>query len=224
MARVLVVDDDVHIRELVRHFLDLEGLTVHEAAHGKEALAVLETVKVDLVILDLMMPEMDGWTLCRDLRAHGDVPILMLTARGETPHKIKGFELGADDYLVKPFDPLELVARVKALLRRYRIATSQVVEVGSLCLDRKTYRCRLGDQEIPLPPKEFELLFMLAGDPGRTFTRDQLIEQIWGYDYEGDERTVDVHIRRLRARFDQPGSPFVIRTVRGLGYRLEACS
>ncbi|MFS8571168.1 MAG: response regulator transcription factor, partial [Thermaerobacter sp.] len=209
--------------ELVRHFLDLEGYEVHEAAGGEEALAVLETVRVDLVVLDLMMPGMDGWTLCRELRSHGDVPILMLTARGETTDKVRGLELGADDYLVKPFDPQELVARVRALLRRYRIATSQVVEVGDLSLDRKTYRCRLGDREIALPPKEFELLFTLASYPGRTFTRDQLIEAIWGYDYEGDERTVDVHIRRLRARFERPGSPFVIRTVRGLGYRLEVC-
>ncbi|MFO7246777.1 MAG: response regulator transcription factor [Bacillota bacterium] len=223
MPRVLVVDDDAHIRELVRHFLDLEGYEVHEAAGGEEALAVLETVRVDLVVLDLMMPGMDGWTLCRELRSHGDVPILMLTARGETTDKVRGLELGADDYLVKPFDPQELVARVRALLRRYRIATSQVVEVGDLSLDRKTYRCRLGDREIALPPKEFELLFTLASYPGRTFTRDQLIEAIWGYDYEGDERTVDVHIRRLRARFERPGSPFVIRTVRGLGYRLEVC-
>jgi len=223
MARILVVDDDAHIRELVRHFLSLEGFEVHEAADGKEALALLETVKVDLVILDIMMPVMDGWDLCRELRAVGDVPILMLTAKGETRQKVKGFELGADDYLVKPFDPLELVARVKALLKRYRIATSQIVQIGSLSLNRKTYECRMGDREVLLPPKEFELLFKLASHPGRTFTRDELIEQIWGYDYEGDERTVDVHIKRLRERFARPDAPFLIRTIWGLGYRLEEC-
>jgi len=169
------------------------------------------------------MPVMDGWDLCRELRAVGDVPILMLTAKGETRQKVKGFELGADDYLVKPFDPLELVARVKALLKRYRIATSQIVQIGSLSLNRKTYECRMGDREVLLPPKEFELLFKLASHPGRTFTRDELIEQIWGYDYEGDERTVDVHIKRLRERFARPDAPFLIRTIRGLGYRLEEC-
>jgi len=222
MARILVVDDDAHIRELVSRFLSLEGLTIHEAANGKEALDVLETTKVDLVIMDIMMPEMDGWELCRELRDYDDVPILMLTAKGETREKVKGFSLGADDYLVKPFDPLELVARVKALLKRYRIATSQIVQIGHLSLNRKTYECRLGDVEVPLPPKEFELLFQLASYPGKTFTRDELIEQIWGYDYEGDERTVDVHIKRLRERFAQPNAPFFIRTIRGLGYRLEA--
>ncbi|GAA5346061.1 envelope stress response regulator transcription factor HitR [Planifilum fimeticola] len=223
MARILVVDDDAHIRELVNHFLSLEGFEVHEAADGKEVLGLLETVSVDLVIMDIMMPEMDGWELCRELRDVGDVPILMLTAKGETRQKVKGFELGADDYLVKPFDPLELVARVKALLKRYRIATSQIVQIGSLSLNRRTYECRMGDREIALPPKEFELLFKLASYPGKTFTRDELIEQIWGYDYEGDERTVDVHIKRLRERFAHPDAPFLIRTIRGLGYRLEAC-
>ncbi|GMO00044.1 response regulator transcription factor [Parageobacillus thermoglucosidasius] len=223
MPQILVVDDDAHIRELVGHFLSLEGFDIHEAANGKEALQVLETVKVDLVVMDIMMPEMDGWELCNELRKYYDFPVLMLTAKGETAQKVKGFELGADDYLVKPFDPLELVARVKALLKRYRIAMSQIVQIGHLSLNRKTYECRLGDQEITLPPKEFELLFKLASYPGKTFTRDELIEQIWGYDYEGDERTVDVHIKRLRERFSEHDRSFVIRTIRGLGYRLEVC-
>lgn len=222
MPHVLIVDDDAHIRELVGHFLSLEGFEIHEAATGKEALAVLDATKVDLVVLDIMMPEMDGWELCRELRQYDDVPILMLTAKGETAQKVKGFALGADDYLVKPFDPLELVARVKALLKRYRIATSQTVQIGELFLNRKTYECRLGNEDIVLPPKEFELLFKLASYPGKTFTRDELIEQIWGYDYEGDERTVDVHIKRLRERFAH-GHVFTIRTIRGLGYRLEVC-
>lgn len=222
MPHVLIVDDDAHIRELVGHFLSLEGFAIHEAATGKEALAVLDATKVDLVVLDIMMPEMDGWELCRELRQYDDVPILMLTAKGETAQKVKGFALGADDYLVKPFDPLELVARVKALLKRYRIATSQTVQIGELFLNRKTYECRLGNEDIALPPKEFELLFQLASYHGKTFTRDELIEQIWGYDYEGDERTVDVHIKRLRERFAHC-HVFTIRTIRGLGYRLEVC-
>jgi two-component system OmpR family response regulator len=186
-----------------------------------EALARLEIVTVDMVILDLMMPNMDGWELCRQLRAYYDFPILMLTARGETHDKIQGFQLGTDDYLVKPFEPLELVVRVKALLKRYRIATSQTVQVGKLYMDRKTFEARVGGDSITLPLKEFELLFKLASYPGKTFSRDQLIEDIWGYNYDGNERTLDVHINRLRERFPEERLSFRIKTIRGLGYRLE---
>jgi len=168
-----------------------------------------------------MMPNMDGWELCRELREAYDLPILMLTAKGETSQKVKGFELGADDYLVKPFEPPELVARVKALLKRYRIASSQTVQVGDLSIDRKTFEVRAGGESLTLPRKEFELLFKLAGYPGRTFSRDQLIEDIWGYDFEGNERTLDVHVNRLRARFPEDRHGFRIRAIRGLGYRLE---
>src|SRR5690606_6428414 len=221
MAHVLVVDDDPHIRELVRHFLQQEGLTVHEAADGAEALATVESVKVSLVILDIMMPNMDGWELCRRLREHYDFPLLMLTARGETSQKVKGFQLGTDDYLVKPFEPSELVARVKALLRRYRIAVSRQVRIGEVTLDRGTYEVTVAGERIALPPKEFELLFKLASYPGQTLTRERLIEEIWGYDFEGNERTLDVHINRLRDRFPEDRHSFRIATVRGLGYRLE---
>ena len=222
MTGILVVDDDPHIRELVRHFLRNEGFDVHEAADGEEALAKLESVKADLVILDIMMPNKDGWELCRELREHFDMPLLMLTAMGETPQKIKGFQLGTDDYLVKPFEPLELVARVKALLRRYRIAASRIVRIGDVTLDRKTYEVIVDGKSVSIPLKEFELLFKLASYPGRTITREQLIEEIWGYDFEGNERTVDVHINRLRERFPEDRHGFRIATVRGLGYRLEA--
>jgi DNA-binding response OmpR family regulator len=221
MSNILIVDDDPHIRELVRLFLRAEGFDVYEASDGLEALAKLETLKAEMVILDVMMPNMDGWELCRELRASYDMPLLMLTAKGETAQKIKGFQLGTDDYLVKPFEPLELVARVKALLKRYRIATSQTVQVGELRMDRKTYEVTVYDQGLTLPRKEFELLFKLAGYPGRTFARDQLIEDIWGYDFEGNERTLDVHINRLRERFPEDKHSFRIRTIRGLGYRLE---
>lgn len=224
MANVLVVDDDPHIRELVRHFLQEEGLTVHEAADGAEALAKLESVKVSLVILDIMMPNMDGWELCRRLREYYDFPLLMLTAKGETSQKIKGFQLGTDDYLVKPFEPPELVARVKALLRRYRIAVSRQVRIGEVTLDRGTYEVTVAGERITLPPKEFELLFKLASYPGQTLTRERLIEEIWGYDFEGNERTLDVHINRLRDRFPEERHSFRIATVRGLGYRLEVRS
>ncbi len=221
MSKVLIVDDDAHIRELAGVFLRNEGFDTCEANDGVEALALLETTRVDLVILDLMMPNMDGWELCRRLRVYDDFPILMLTAKGETNDKVQGFQLGADDYLVKPFDPLELVMRVKALLRRYRIATSQTVQVGELFMDRKTFEVRIAGESLTLPLKEFELLFKLASYPGKTLSRDQLIEDIWGYDFEGNERTLDVHINRLRDRFPEGRYSFRIHTVRGLGYRLE---
>jgi two-component system OmpR family response regulator len=224
MSKILIVDDDAHIRELARFFLQNEGFDTYEAADGVEALAKLESVKVDMVILDVMMPNMDGWELCRQLREAYDIPLLMLTAKGETSQKLKGFQLGTDDYLVKPFDPLELVARVKALLKRYRIVASQTVQVGDLLMNRKTYEVSVGGGSLTLPLKEFELLFTLASSPGRTFSRDQLIEDIWGYDFEGNERTLDVHINRLRERFPEERHTFRIRTIRGLGYRLEVIS
>jgi len=222
MSTILIVDDDPHLRELSGVFLQREGFAVSEAANGIEALSFLENRKVDLVILDIMMPQMDGWEMCRRLRAWHDLPVLMLTAKGETSQKLKGFQVGADDYLVKPFEPLELVARVKALLKRYRIATSQRVQAGDLQMDRETFEVTVRGECLTLPLKEFELLFKLAGAPGRTFSRDQLIEDIWGYDFAGNERTLDVHINRLRERFPEDRHSFRIRTIRGLGYRLEA--
>ncbi|MBN9656878.1 MAG: response regulator transcription factor [Acidobacteria bacterium] len=224
MSKVLVVDDDPHIRELVRIFLEPEGLDVFEASDGCEALARLETIKADMVILDIMMPNMDGWELCRRLRLAGDFPLLIITAKGETSQKVKGFQLGTDDYLVKPFEPVELVARVKALLKRYRVASSQRVQIGILTMDRKTHEVAIAGQPLILPLKEFELLFHLASHAGKTQPRSRLIEDIWGYDFEGNERTLDVHINRLRERFPEDRAPFRIRTIRGLGYRLEASS
>jgi two-component system OmpR family response regulator len=224
MSRILIVDDDAHIRELARVFLQNEGFDTYEASDGVEALSKLETVKVDMVILDVMMPNLDGWELCRQLREAYDFPLLMLTAKGETSQKLRGFQLGTDDYLVKPFEPLELVARVKVLLKRYRIVASQTVQIGELLMNRKTYEVSVGGESLTLPLKEFELLFTLASSPGRTFSRDQLIEDIWGYDFEGNERTLDVHINRLRERFPEERHTFRIRTIRGLGYRLEVIS
>ncbi|OPA79525.1 DNA-binding response regulator [Paenibacillus selenitireducens] len=221
MTKIMVVDDDPHNVELVKLFLEQEGLEVVEAADGVEALEKLDTIKVDMVILDIMMPNMDGWELCEKLRELYDFPLLMLTAKGETSQKVKGFELGTDDYLVKPFEPIELVVRVKALLKRYRIESSQTIQLGDLQMNRKTFEISVGNQTISLPLKEFELLFKLASYPGKTFSRDQLIEQIWGYDYEGVDRTVDVHVNRLRERFPEEQHAFRISTIRGLGYRLE---
>ncbi|AEC01623.1 response regulator transcription factor [Parasphaerochaeta coccoides] len=224
MNKILVVDDDPHLRELVRIILQKEGFAVYEAADGLEALSKLETSKADLAIIDLMMPNMDGFELCQELRASYDIPVLMLTAKGETAQKIKGFQAGADDYLVKPFEPLELMARVKALLKRYQIIASQNVQIGKLMMNRKNYEVIAGNMKFTLPLKEFELLFKLAGYPGRTFSRDTLIEDIWGYGFEGNERTLDVHINRLRQRFPEEKTDFRITTIRGLGYRLEVDS
>lgn len=221
MSKILVVDDDAHIRELASLFLRNDGFEVIEAADGMEALSKLDSTKADLAVIDIMMPKMDGWQLCQEIRLTFDIPILMLTAKGETSQKLKGFQLGTDDYVVKPFEPLELVARVQALLKRYRIVASQTIQVGDLAMDRKTFEVKVKGESLTLPRKEFELLFKLASYPGRTFSREQLIEDIWGYDFTGTDRTLDVHINRLRERFPQEKHSFKITTIRGLGYRLE---
>lgn len=221
MNKILVVDDDPNIRELVALFLRDDGFDVFEASDGLDALTKLETMNADLIILDVMMPHMDGWELCSELRKYYDIPLLMLTVNAETSQKVKGFQLGADDYLVKPFDPLELVVRVKALLRRYQITASDTIQVGELFMNRKHHEVRVNGEHITMPLKEFELLFKLASYPGRAFSRDQLIEDIWGYDFDGNERTLDVHINRIRERFSDGTYSFRIKTIRGLGYRLE---
>ena len=221
MSKILIVDDDAHIRELVRVFLRNDGFDVLEAADGMEALSRLDSAKVDLAVIDIMMPKMNGWELCQELKASFDIPILMLTAKGETSQKLKGFQLGTDDYLVKPFEPLELVARVKALLKRFRIESSQTIQIGGVTMDRKMYQVIADGENLTLPLKEFELLFKLASYPGRTFSREQLIEDVWGYDFHGNDRTLDVHVSRLRERFPQERYSFKITTIRGLGYRLE---
>lgn len=221
MATILVADDDANIRELVCLFLRNDGFDTVEAVDGHQALTLYKERSIDLVVLDIMMPIMDGWALCRELRQmNADLPLLMLTARGETWEKVKGFELGTDDYLTKPFDPLELTVRVKALLKRYKIGSTHMIQFGDVTLDRQSYKVILGTESLTLPLKEFELLYKLAGTPGQVYTREQLIDQIWGLDYTGDDRTVDVHIKRLRERFATTPD-FQIETVRGLGYRLE---
>ncbi|MEA4966324.1 MAG: response regulator transcription factor [Oscillospiraceae bacterium] len=221
MNKIMVVDDDPNIRELIRLILKKEGFEALESGDGVDALEKLENSKVDLIVLDIMMPNMDGWEFCKEVRKFCEVPILMLTAKGETSQKVKGFELGADDYLTKPFDPTELTARVKALLKRCNIAASKTIEIGKIVIDQNQYMVKTETEENTLPLKEFELLFMLAGSPGRTFSRDRLIEDIWGYDFDGNERTLDVHIGRLRDKFPQELYGFKITTIRGVGYRLE---
>jgi DNA-binding response OmpR family regulator len=222
MSKILIVDDDLAIRKLVKAYMQQEGFATLEAADGEEAMNVLANVKVDLVVLDIMMPVMDGWDFCADLKRTMDIPIIIVSARGEVADRVRGFQLGTDDYLVKPFDPIELVMRIKALLKRYRIEHSETVQVGDVSIDRKTFELTVGGTSTLIPPKEFELLFKLASNPGQIFTRAQLIEQIWGVDYEGDSRTVDVHIKRLREKLEHNASKNVsISTIRNLGYRLE---
>lgn len=221
MNKIMVVDDDANIRELIRLILKKEGFEVLEADDGIDALAKLEKNKIDLIVLDIMMPNMDGWEFCSKIRTFCDLPLLMLTAKGETSQKLKGFKLGADDYLTKPFEPEELTARVKALLKRCNIEASKIIEVGNIVIDRNQYMVRTDTEEITLPLKEFELLYMLASSPGKTFSRDNLIEDIWGYDFDGNERTLDVHIGRLRDKFLQELYGFKVTTIRGVGYRLE---
>jgi two-component system OmpR family response regulator len=223
MATLLIVDDDPYIREVMVLHLRREGINLLEARNGSEAMRLIEDQSVDLIVLDIMMPKMDGWEFCRRLREERDIPVLMVTAKGESSHKVKGFLLGTDDYLVKPFDPAEFVMRVRALLRRYRIHALQSIQIGQVQLDRNRLNVMVGGRQVALPPKEFELLFMLASYPRQIFTRTQLIEKIWGFDFEGDDRTVDVHIKRLRERFAVITDDFQISTVYGLGYRLEVC-
>lgn len=220
-VNVLVVDDDDHIRELISIFLSGEGYSVIEAENGEKALTMLESNSIQIAVVDVMMPEIDGYEFTKELKRFYDIPVLMVTAKGESQDKLKGFDLGVDDYVVKPFDPLELVARVKALLRRYQLLVDKNLHIGNLIINQIKYEIAVDEHSIMLPLKEFELLFKLASQSGRIFTRNDLIEQIWGLDYEGDERTVDVHIKRVRERLRETNATVEIVTVRGLGYKLE---
>ena len=222
MSKIMIADDDPNIRELVSALLKNGGFITCEAKDGRDALKNMMSDNPDLVIVDLMMPNMDGYELCKKLRQYYEnLPVLMLTAKSELPSKVKGFEAGADDYLTKPFEGDELLMRVRALLRRYKIEASQTVQSGNLVIDKNSYSVTVNGVKEDIPMKEFELLFKLAGFPGKTFSRGQLIEDVWGYDFDGNERTLDVHIGRLRDRFPIEISGFKITTVRGLGYRLE---
>lgn len=222
MIKILVVDDDMYIRELVSTLLRNEDFDTREAVDGRDALQKLSEEKIDLCVLDIMMPNMDGFEFCQKARRYyEDIPILMLTAKGEISQKVKGFELGADDYLTKPFEAAELIVRIRALLKRYKINSSQAVQIGTLIMDKNSYAVMSESENMDIPMKEFELLFKLGSYPGKTFSRNQLIEDIWGYDFDGNERTLDVHINRLRERFPSEYYGFKIVTIRGIGYRLE---
>ncbi|MDR3051919.1 MAG: response regulator transcription factor [Oscillospiraceae bacterium] len=222
MPKIMIVDDDPNIRELICVLLKGGGFDACEAKDGRDALQKITAENPDLAVIDLMMPNMDGYELCRSLRKYYDnLPVLMLTAKGELAAKAAGFDAGTDDYLTKPFEGDELLMRVRALLRRYKIEASQMIQIGNVTIDRSSFTVTVGGEREDIPMKEFELLFKLAGFPGKTFPRDTLIEDVWGYDFDGNERTLDVHISRLRDRFSAETCGFKIATVRGLGYRLE---
>ncbi|MGI6609366.1 MAG: response regulator [Limnochordia bacterium] len=221
--RVLVVDDEPAILELVSFNLKKEGYDVVTAADGKSALEVFAAEKPDLVVLDLMIPEPDGYEVCKLIRAQSAVPVIMLTARGEEQDRVRGLDLGADDYVVKPFSPRELLARVRAVLRRSPVAqeTDRLV-AGDLVIDSERHQVTIAGELVELTPKEFDLLKMLAENAGRALERDFLLEKVWGYAFAGATRTLDVHIRRLRQKIDDdPQNPRYIETVHGVGYRFR---
>ncbi|USG66163.1 response regulator transcription factor [Brevibacillus ruminantium] len=221
---ILVADDDPHVRELVRYYLTREGYQMIEAPDGAAASDILQREQIQLAVVDVMMPGKNGWELCREIRENFDIPVILLTAKGEVWDKEKGFLAGTDDYLTKPFEPQELLYRIRALLRRYKMVSKQVIVMNGTVIDRISHVVKVGDETIHLPLKEFELLAQLASFPGRTFTRAELLELIWGDDYEGESRTIDVHIKRLREKFAEKTDDFVISTIRGLGYKLEVRS
>ncbi|MDW0118331.1 response regulator transcription factor [Sporosarcina thermotolerans] len=215
--RILVVDDDINILELVTIHLSHEGYEVIKAANGLEALERIDEQFPDLAVVDVMMPKMDGYELTRRLREIGDIPVLLLTAKGELEDKEKGFLAGSDDYVVKPFEPKELLFRINAILRRYDKAVDVIIQVGPLRINRQSYEVSIGKRVLLLPLKEFELLSVLASKPNQVFERNFLIERVWGFDYQGDEQTLNVHIKRLRDKLEG----IKIATVRGVGYKLE---
>jgi len=222
-AHVLVVDDDVNICELERIYLEKENFQVTVCHDGKKAVELFKEKAPDIVILDIMLPGMDGWEVCREIRKLSAIPIIMLSAKDETFNKVLGLELGADDYMVKPFEPKEMIARIRAVLRRYdrqEDVPEQVVFPG-LVVNKSNYTVKLNGKDIEMPPKELELLFFLASNPNKVYTREQLLENVWGFDFYGDTRTVDVHIKRLREKFEPGEYKWQIKTVWGVGYKFE---
>ncbi len=218
--KVLVVDDEVHIRELIKFYLNKEGYEIREANNGQEALEIIENEYIDLAIVDIMMPIMDGYEFVEKMKEVRDIPAIMLTAKGTSEDKLKGFDLGVDDYVVKPFDASELMARVKTILKRYSVNAKNIITIGHTTLDGDKYEINYNGQIIHLPLKQFELVFELAKKPNQIFSREQLIERIWGMDYDGFDRTVDVHIKRIRENLGHIPD-FKVVTVRGLGYKVE---
>ena len=222
--KILVVDDDKNICELLRLYLVKEGYNVTMVHDGSAALTEFDKLHPDLVLLDVMMPVMDGWEVCRKIRAKDNTPIIMLTAKGETYDKVLGLELGADDYIVKPFDAKEVTARIKAVLRRSSAKEEEnkgVYDFDNLHLDMNRYELKVKGKVVEAPPKELELLACLAGHPNRVYTRDQLLDEVWGFEYYGDSRTIDVHVKRLREKLEGASEQWSLKTVWGVGYKFE---
>ncbi|WAM34844.1 response regulator transcription factor [Caldicellulosiruptor morganii] len=221
--KILVIDDDIKICEVIKLYLEKEGFDIIMAHNGTDGINMFKQEMPDLVILDIMLPKKDGYEVCREIRKISNIPIIMLTAKGETFDKVLGLELGADDYIVKPFDPKELIARIKAVLRRTQgeVNDEKVVVYPNLTINLTTYEVKLEDRVIEMPPKEIELLYFLASHPNKVFTREQLLDNIWGYNFMGDTRTVDVHIKRIREKIEKDKYPWRIKTVWGVGYKFE---
>ena len=222
--KVLIVDDDQNICELLRLDLQKDGFDTEIANDGSEAIELQKTYNPDIILLDVMMPKLDGWQVCREIRKTSDVPIIMITAKGEVFDKILGLELGADDYISKPFDTKEVIARIKAVLRRTTDKTkneNEEVRFDKLIINLTNYELIVDGKKIDTPPKELELIYHLASNPNRVYTRDQLLDEVWGFDYYGDSRTVDVHVKRLREKLENVSSNWALRTVWGVGYKFE---
>lgn len=227
-TKILVVDDDPNISDLLKIYFENEGYEVKVATDGVESVNYFKMYEPDLVLLDIMLPKKDGWQVCREIREISSKPIIMISAKGEVFDKVLGLELGADDYVVKPFDIKELSARVKAVLRRSQMHTNQnddeVIKFDNIEISKQKYELKLGGRSIDIPPKELELLYFLASNYNRVFTRDQLLDKVWGFDYLGDSRTVDVHVKRLREKLEGVSDKWILKTVWGVGYKFELLS
>lgn len=227
-TKLLVVDDDSNISELLKIYFGNEGYDVKTASDGVEGLSFFKMYEPDLVLLDIMLPKKDGWQVCREIREISSKPVIMITAKGEVFDKVLGLELGADDFVVKPFDMKELSARVKAVLRRYqnhnRQYDDEVIKFENIEISQQKYELKLKGKTVDIPPKELELLYFLAANYNRVFTRDQLLDKVWGFDYLGDSRTVDVHVKRLREKLEGVSDKWLLKTVWGVGYKFELLS
>lgn len=219
--KILIVEDEENIRELLRLYLEREGFEVSEAPNGAEGLKKWKTENPDMLLLDVMMPIMDGWEVCRAIRQESTVPIIMLTAKGETSDRVSGLEMGADDYIVKPLEMREVIARVRAVMRRLAPEDSGKISYDNLVIDKQAYDLVVSGKRVDAPPKEIELLYFLAQSPNRVFTRAQLLDDVWGFDYFGDTRTVDVHVKRLREKLEGVSDKWELKTVWGVGYKFE---
>ncbi len=225
--KILIVDDEANICELLRLYLEKEGYTTEVVNDGNTAISVFETFKPDMVLLDIMLPGLDGWQICREIRKTSTTPIIMLTAKGEVFDKVLGLELGADDYIVKPFEPKEVIARIKAIFRRVYpqqpVAedNNKVVTYDKLSINLTNYELKINGEYIDAPPKELELIYHLASNPNRVYTRDQLLDEVWGFEYYGNSRTVDVHVKRLREKLEGVSDQWELRTIWGVGYKFD---